>query len=151
LQAQAYRVKDINPGSGDGVDVFGQTSTGCCVAEEIAVIGETLYFAANDGTHGLELWKTDGTEAGTLLVKDIRPGLSSSGPDDFTVVGSVIFFRADDGVHGYELWKTDGTAAGTGLVKDVNPGPASGLGPSEEFKRLSAASLSSLLFFIGND
>jgi ELWxxDGT repeat protein len=152
LQAQAYLVKDTKPGSGDGVDFFGATSAGCCTAEEVAAIGDTLYFAANDGPHGLELWRTDGTEVGTVLVKDINPGSNSSGPDDFTRVGSVIFFRADDGVHGYELWKTDGTAAGTVLVKDVNPGPAPGLDlPSGDFKRQSAAAVSNLLFFIGTD
>jgi ELWxxDGT repeat protein len=39
----------------------------------------TLYFTANDGTSGYELWKSDGTEAGALRVKDIRSGAPSSG------------------------------------------------------------------------
>ena len=38
------------------------------------MVGDTLFFAANDGVHGTELWKSDGTEAGTVLVKDINPG-----------------------------------------------------------------------------
>jgi ELWxxDGT repeat protein len=87
----------------------------------VAVNG-TLYFAADDGIHGMELWKTDGTAAGTVLVKDIATGRRGSDPRDAVVVGSTVFFVADDGVHGAELWKTDGTAAGTVLVKDIVTG-----------------------------
>src|SRR5207248_1354608 len=81
-----------------------------------------LFFAANDGVHGTELWTSDGTAAGTVLVKDINPGSSSSYPYSLTAVNGKLFFTANDGVHGQELWRSDGTAAGTSLGKDINPG-----------------------------
>ena len=68
------------------------------------------------------MWKSDGTAAGTVLVKDIRPGSTGSFPRYLTAVGNTLFFQANDGVSGYELWKSDGTAAGTVLVKDIRPG-----------------------------
>jgi len=60
-----------------------------------------------------------------VLVKDIRPGFSSSSPLNFTDVNGTLFFSANDGTNGYELWKSDGTSAGTVLVKNVQPGSAS--------------------------
>jgi ELWxxDGT repeat protein len=84
--------------------------------------GEEVFFSANDGSHGRELWASDGTAAGTKLVKDIRPGAAGSRPDTLTQVGSRVYFTADDGRHGRELWVSDGTAAGTHLVKDLTPG-----------------------------
>jgi len=81
------------------------------------------FFTAFSLETGAELWKSDGTEAGTLLVKDIRPGPVSSNAGNLTVVGDTLFFFANDGTHGSELWKSDGSEAGTVLVKDIQPGP----------------------------
>src|SRR5262249_45487922 len=67
-----------------------------------------------------ELWKSDGTPAGTRMVKDINPAGNSS-PQYLTNVNGTLFFAADDGVNGSELWKSDGTAAGTVMVKDIFP------------------------------
>ncbi|MBL8826809.1 MAG: hypothetical protein JNM18_07460, partial [Planctomycetaceae bacterium] len=79
-----------------------------------------------DYEHGTELWRSDGTSAGTYLLLDIRAGGRSSAIANLTVVGSLVFFAANDGVIGSELWKTDGTLGGTQLVSDINPGASSG-------------------------
>jgi ELWxxDGT repeat protein len=83
------------------------------------VIGSTAYFAATTSAGGTELWKTDGTPAGTVLVKDIFPGPSSSNPRFLTNVNGTLLIRANDGVHGDEVWKSDGTDVGTMIVADV--------------------------------
>lgn len=85
-----------------------------------------LFFQANDQTHGDELWRSDGTVAGTIMVKDIRAsGSNSSSPINFAKMGDAIYFQANDGIHNYELWRSDGTGAGTVLVKDIKLGGAS--------------------------
>jgi ELWxxDGT repeat protein len=89
-------------------------------------VNGALYFTASDSTTGdadnRELWKSDGTEAGTVLVKEINPGSASAAPYQLTNVNGTLYFTATDGASGYELWKSDGTAAGTVLVKDISPG-----------------------------
>jgi ELWxxDGT repeat protein len=88
-----------------------------------AILGTTLFYAGKGEETGSELWATDGTAAGTRLVKDIRPGFNSSTPDEFLAVGDTIYFTADAPGSGRELWKSDGTEAGTVLVADLEPGP----------------------------
>ena len=86
-------------------------------------IGAATYFTAYDKNHGRELWRTDGTKAGTRLVKDIGPGRKSGITGGaFARAGDVLYFAADDGRHGSELWRSDGTRAGTRMVTDIGPG-----------------------------
>ncbi|MCZ7557010.1 MAG: T9SS type A sorting domain-containing protein [Bacteroidia bacterium] len=89
---------------------------------------------------GEELWKSDGTAAGTVMVKDINPGtgsgcvpaISGNWPlaydaNRIVSVGDYIYFTATDGSSGYELWKSDGTSVGTTRVMDIFPGAESSL------------------------
>ncbi len=85
---------------------------------------DLAFFSADGGRHGRELWRTDGTRAGTRLVSDIAHGDASSDPQDLVSAVGLLFFTADDGVHGREPWVTDGTDAGTRMLRDVLPGPA---------------------------
>jgi len=112
-------VKDINTGTGDGI------TTAFAFGPIMTAFGTTLYFVANDGTNGDELWKSDGTANGTMMVKDIDNGSGSSDPYSLTAVGNTLFFQASDGTNGYELWKSDGTTNGTMMVKDINNGSSS--------------------------
>ncbi len=97
------------------------------LANTLFTNGTYLLFAANTAL-GNELWKSDGTPAGTILLNDINTGHSgadSSNPDNFIALNNIVLFTATDATHGNEIWKTDGTSAGTALVKHINPGTAS--------------------------
>jgi ELWxxDGT repeat protein/VCBS repeat-containing protein len=105
-------VSDINPG------------TASSSPTTITAVGSTAFFRATDGTgvggHGQELWKSDGSTAGTVLVKDINLGTANSAPANLTSFNGSLFFSATDGVNGTELWTSDGTEGGTVLLKDIN-------------------------------
>jgi ELWxxDGT repeat protein/VCBS repeat-containing protein len=63
-----------------------------------------VFFTANDGVHGFELWQSDGSSAGTTLMADINPGAPSSNPTDLTIAGNNLFSAANDGTHGVSLY-----------------------------------------------
>jgi len=81
-----------------------------------------LYYRGTDGTNGLELWRTDGTEAGTLAVSDIEPGAGDGalGAPHPLVAGGRVFFTGT-GPDGVEPYVSDGTPTSTRLLADLNP------------------------------
>jgi len=92
-----------------------------------------LYFTADDGVHGVELWTTNGTQAGTEMVMDInvvgmrgsrnRDATQSSFPAELTEYNGLLFFTADNGIEGRQLWSTNGTFQGTAMVKAIRDHP----------------------------
>ncbi|MCE9668425.1 HYR domain-containing protein [Myxococcus stipitatus] len=99
------------------------------VPMHLTVFQDALVFWAFDPDHGYEPWRSDGTPAGTVRLKDVNPGPHGSitEPGPFTSVGpeGPLLFAASDGVSGVELWRTDGTTNGTERVADLAPGPES--------------------------
>jgi ELWxxDGT repeat protein len=113
------RVKDININGSSNDGNEGAT---------LFTLGDAVYFIAEDALNGSALWKSDGTQEGTIMVKDIRPDSDESGIhpnqqyNQFTKVGDQLFFIANDGnnEHSQEIWKSDGTTEGTVMVADLN-------------------------------
>lgn len=133
-------------GSGMLKDVYPGKTSGFSGEVFIPMEGGLLFVGSAPGGSGL-LWKTDGTAAGTVPVKDLtapgasgsRYGLNLRGSMRF---GGAVLFAGDDGVHGQELWRTDGTEAGTRMVVDVTPaqleGDASGMRAHDDWLLLGA-------------
>lgn len=121
--AQIVQLKDIYPGFSTATPPVVNSSA----PNNLFDFNGTLLFRATDETNGTELWKTDGTSAGTVLVQNIATTSANSNPANFTLFNSSVYFSATSGstVGGIELWKTDGTTAGTSLVKDIRVGTAS--------------------------
>jgi ELWxxDGT repeat protein len=142
-------VKDIYPGSSwvyypGGYYGWWNYVPNSSIPGNLTNVNGTLFFSAADGTTGGELWKSDGTAAGTVMVKDITPGPAGFSPGELANVNGTLFFRASDGATGAELWKSDGTAAGTVLVKDIRPGSDGSL-PNH------LVNVNGTLFFAAND
>jgi ELWxxDGT repeat protein len=148
--ATATLVEDAVPGG--GINPGGGSSN----PGPLANVNGTLFFQADDGTNGQELWKSDGTPAGTTLVEDavpgggINPGANGSFPQSLTNVNGTLFFSAGDGINGQELWKSDGTPAGTTLVEDAVPGGGINPGAANSFPDI-LTNVNGTLFFTADD
>ena len=94
-------------------------------SKRVVAVGTKVFFTAKDNAHGEELWLSDGTVAGTRMVKDINPGAEASNPSWLCVLGNLCFFAATTPAAGAELWVSDGTEAGTKMVMDIYPGATS--------------------------
>ena len=84
-------------------------------------VNGTLFFTIGPAGADAQLWKSNGTEAGTVLVKDISPG-DQNIYYGLTSAYGILMFAYGNSPQGIELWKSDGTAPGTKIVKDINPG-----------------------------
>lgn len=113
------QVIDLDPGVSTSNPAFANGYAGGMI--EVGNSGFAV-FSASNGTDGFELWITDGTAAGTQLLKEITPGAASASIFNFRAAGDLVYFTANDGVNGTELWVTDGTAVGTQMVSDLTPG-----------------------------
>lgn len=107
--------------------------------EYLTNVNGTLFFNTGGG-----IWKSNGTESGTLQLSSVRAGGFNKYPVNLTNVNGTLFFRANDGSSGYELWKSDGTVSGTTLVKDILVGSSSG-------NPLSLTAMNGILFFSSHD
>jgi ELWxxDGT repeat protein len=120
-EAGTVIVKDIRNGPSDGMAI---------TLANFAAVNDILFFTADDGINGRELWKSDGTEAGTLIVKDLNPGSTSTSFFYLTPINNTLYFTSDGGGFGQELWKSDGTEVGTVPIEDVGTGSS---GPGRAF------------------
>ena len=122
-------VKDINPGkpSSNPFVLKNFNFTKGLSAADTSLFHGKIFMMAQTAANGNELWITNGTAAGTLLVKDIKAG-KKGGLDSLSsyfYTSSALYFNANDSVKGIEPWKSDGTLAGTTNVADINPGTKS--------------------------
>ncbi|SLM28453.1 exported hypothetical protein [Desulfamplus magnetovallimortis] len=110
LAYEASMVEDINPNTNVGQ-----------IPSVMAVLNNVLYFAANDGSNGVELWKYDGTNLPTR-VTDINSGAASSSPGSLTIFNNELYFSANNGINGSELWKYNYADDTASLVADIYSG-----------------------------
>ncbi|MBC7783621.1 MAG: hypothetical protein H7144_07255, partial [Burkholderiales bacterium] len=113
----------------------------------IADANGIVFFGGKNGIGGAgsELWRTDGTAAGTVMVKDINVGIGfNANPDLLTSVGGRVFFTATELIGGNELWSSDGTLAGTSRVQDLYP-------DATDSSPTSLSNFNGQLFFAADD
>jgi len=112
----------------------------------LTAVGNQLFFTADNGLSGRELWRSDGTEQGARIVRDVNPGDASSNPYILLVVGNTLYFSAINNSTGRELWRYN-SITGTiehSPVADIAPGKASS-NPSY------LTQVGNAIYFIAND
>ncbi|MBP6455384.1 MAG: T9SS type A sorting domain-containing protein [Chitinophagaceae bacterium] len=97
------------------------------ITSNLIVGGNKIYFFASDGLNGVEPWVSDGTTAGTFMLKNINASTDDNFAETMFLTflsadSSKAFFKGNDGTTGEELWVTDGTTLGTVFVADIFQG-----------------------------
>ena len=110
----------------------------------LTAVNAKVFFTASDGIHGTQLWKSDGTIAGTMAVSSGNQSDGGLSPGDLTAAGNTLFFSASDGIDGTQLWTSDGTPSGTVMVSSGNANNG-GLGPA------NLTAVGNTLFFTANN
>ncbi|MCY1076005.1 HYR domain-containing protein [Archangium lansingense] len=124
--ASSSLLRDIRSGTDDTPGTIGP----------LTALGNTVYFASPSASTGSELWKSDGSPAGTVLVKEVMPGPEGSDPSPFGELNGSLFFTARGNTLGTELWKTDGTPSGTVRLLSVPNGEIPTDVPISEWARV---------------
>ena len=117
VTAQSTSVFDLyaTDGTASGTVAFGLPASGVQISNGVPVaVGPNLFFLAQTAAHGQELWRSDGTPAGTALVADLNPGVTNASADQLTSWRGYCWFFASVPISAVRgLWRSDGTAAGT--------------------------------------
>ncbi|MCI4649121.1 ELWxxDGT repeat protein [Phaeodactylibacter sp.] len=135
-EAGTMMLGDLNPDP--------ETAAGNSNPSDFIEYNGLIYFQADNGVLGDELWVTDGTPEGTSLLIDIQEGEENGRPFDFVKFNDLLYFTANDGIVSSELWSSDGTAAGTNLVIDIQEGAGPG---NPNFKTV----VGDKIYFTAND
>jgi ELWxxDGT repeat protein len=93
----------ISDGTGAGTHLLGDPSLGWRASVDVVAVGGTWFFPAGDGSER-ELWQSNGTKVGTIMVDDINPG-GTDGVTSLVASGGSVWFTANDGTHGRELYR----------------------------------------------
>ena len=116
--ANTVLLKDIFSGNSNGL-----STSSSLIERSSAVVNNKLVFSARNNTNNYELWVTDGTSAGTEILKEIFIGTSfGSNPKDLTLLNGKVYFIAESLDYGNEVWETDGTSINTKLFYDITVG-----------------------------
>jgi ELWxxDGT repeat protein len=134
----------VTDGTAEGTDVIapGVAST------SFTSSGDKVFFSGNNASSGTELWVTDGSADGTMMIRDMNPGSGSGVRSGIygDLNGTLLFF-GNNGQHGFELYRSNGTDVGTTLVKDINPGAEQ----SVVSGKTSIEVVGNEAFFVAND
>lgn len=144
---------DLNPAAGNGVYNGYHNKRPQNFEAQFAKSNGNIYFYGDDGTQGIELWKSDGTISGTVQVKNINlfpyKGMADT-PNLRNIVvtsNNKIIFHATDTTYGDEIWISDGTEIGTKIIKDITPGNYGSVQGTEKYVVYD----DKVLFNIGNE